>query len=145
MSRPGLSIMIKSLFGNYKEDAIQQYIGRKIVRIELNDTVDPDGALFLIFDDGEAIKIYDDGRSCCEARYMHTDDDLSQFVGATLTGAGIREGPFTEGEWGDMHEIQFLVVSTSLGDFTLETHNEHNGYYGGFWMTLEEVGAQCAD
>ena len=32
----------------------------------------------------------------------------------------------------DCHEVQFLEVKTSKGSFTMSSHNEHNGYYGGF-------------
>lgn len=32
----------------------------------------------------------------------------------------------------DVHEVQFLVVHTDKGDLTMSSHNEHNGYYGGF-------------
>ena len=36
--------------------------------------------------------------------------------------------------WGGVHEVQFLNIETSLGIITFETHNEHNGYYGGFYI-----------
>jgi hypothetical protein len=34
-------------------------------------------------------------------------------------------------ESGDVHEIAFYEFMTSTGSFTLASHNEHNGYYGG--------------
>jgi hypothetical protein len=33
---------------------------------------------------------------------------------------------------GEEHEAQFLIVHTNRGDFTMVSHNIHNGYYGGF-------------
>ncbi|MDC6673798.1 hypothetical protein OEZ80_25875, partial [Leclercia adecarboxylata] len=86
---------------------------------------------------GNWLVIRDDGQSCCESRYMSTDDDLSSFVGATFLGCEIEDGPH-EADDPD-HETQFLIVSTSLGKFTVVNHNEHNGYYGGFSIRFEEM------
>jgi hypothetical protein len=36
-----------------------------------------------------------------------------------------------------VHEVQFLRVSTDAGTIVCETHNEHNGYYGGFNVCVE--------
>jgi hypothetical protein len=98
-------------------------------------TLDDDG-LHFTFGDGHKMRMYDDGQSCCEKRYMHTDDDLPYYVGAVLTGAEIVDGPADDDDY-DEHEIQFLKVDTSRGRFTVETHNEHNGYYGGFYVIAE--------
>ena len=50
----------------------------------------------------------------------------------------LRDAPNVEDdEYGNVHEVQFLVVTTSKGAFTIETHNEHNGYYGGFFIEAE--------
>lgn len=102
-------------------------VGKSIKRLWHDDS-----ALRFEMDDGTGIVLEDDGQSCCEARYMQTDDDLSDHVGAVLMDAEVREGPEpTDGD-GDCHEQQFLVVTTSAGRFTMVNHNEHNGYYGGF-------------
>ncbi len=77
------------------------------------------------------MRIYDDGQSCCENRYMRTDDDLSSYVGSKLLGAEIKDAPNISEEYG-YHEIQFLEVQTDCGTFTMTSHNEHNGDYGGF-------------
>lgn len=89
-----------------------------------------DGGLAMRFADGSGIWIYDDARSCCETRYMHTDDYLASFVGATFRGARYGEHSETTKDY-ETIEIQFVWIDTSLGTFTLETRNEHNGYYGG--------------
>ena len=80
------------------------------------------------------MRLADEGQSCCENRYMSTDDDLSDFIGGTLLDAEIKAAPDETDEWGQVHEVQFLEVRTSKGSFTMASHNEHNGYYGGFYL-----------
>jgi len=125
----GVGVLIGLLGGNDESaKAFGAAIGKKITALELKDD-----ALHFKFEDGTGIRLFDDGQSCCESRYMRTDDDLSAFVGADLRGAETRPGPEApHGEYDEEHEIEFLVVSTSLGEFTMASHNEHNGYYGGF-------------
>ena len=96
------------------------------VSLDLGDYGQPDHLAFR-FGDGGGFRIYD----FCNYRAMTTDDDLSAFAGATFLGAEVRKGPIYDDD-DEVHEIAFLVVSTSLGEFTVETHNWHNGYYGGF-------------
>jgi hypothetical protein len=124
----GMIVMMGLLGGN--EDSAADFrmaVGKKITALTLGD----DDALHFTFSDGYRLKLYDDGQSCCESRYMRTDDDLSYFVGAELLSAEVRDAPSMPDEYGE-HEVQFLVVTTSKGVFTMATHNEHNGYYGGF-------------
>lgn len=83
------------------------------------------------FSDGSGIRVFDDEQCCCEERYMTTDDNLSDYVGAMLVGMEIKEAPCIEEEF-DCHDVQFLEVQTDRGSFTMSSHNEHNGYYGGF-------------
>ena len=54
-----------------------------------------------------------------------------------MIDAEIREAPNEPDEYGD-HEVQFLLVNTSIGTFTVASHNEHNGYYGGFDIVIKE-------
>ena len=126
---PGVGVILAWLRGNADSvDALNSVIGKKIVALALVKGAE----LLLTFTDGLKLSVYDGGQSCCEHRYMTTDDSLDDFVGAELLGAEIADGPGTGDEWGDVHEVQFLKVATSKGVFTVETHNEHNGYYGGF-------------
>lgn len=132
MEHLGISVMLHMLMGNNGESAaaLNASIGKKITSIDiLNDT------LTLSFEDGSSLTARDDGQSCCESRYMRTDDDLPYYKGSTLTGMGLRDAPDEEDEYGT-HEVQFLVVNTSNGDITIANHNEHNGYYGGFAVVL---------
>lgn len=93
-----------------------------------------DDKLTFGFSDASGLVLFDDGQCCCESRYMHTDDSLGDFVGAQFRGAELRDGPETQDDdgWGDVKESQFLIVHTSIGDFTVVNYNLHNGYYGGF-------------
>ena len=94
------------------------------------------------FEDGRAIDIWDDGQSCCESRWITTDDDPSTLVGGKLVHIAAKDGPEErDGEWGDVTETCFVEVQTDKGFITLTTHNSHNGYYGGFGLTITEVSA----
>jgi len=98
-----------------------------------------DDALYFDFGWRGALKISDAGQSCCEKRYMTTDDNLQDFAGAEFLGLEIKKAPDIIDAEFDVHEVQFLEIKTSKGCFTMATHNEHNGYYGGFEIALEEV------
>jgi len=136
MSNLGLGVMINMLGGNSDTvEAIQSMIDKELVELRLEND-----ELFLSAVDGSKIKIWDDGQSCCESRYMQTDDNLPDYIGGIFLGAEIKEAPSVETEYGD-HEIQFLEIKTSKGSVTFATHNEHNGYYGGFYIKAEKIEA----
>lgn len=124
--------MLKYLGGN--KESVAAYhaaMGKEIASVTLGN----DDALHFVFTDGFKLKVSDEGQSCCESRYMRTDDDLASFVGAKLTGMELKDAPNMPYEDGD-HEVQFLEVQTDRGVFTMANHNEHNGYYGGFAVRL---------
>lgn len=128
MTHLGLGVMISMLGGNAESvAAFTSAVGKTITSLTLGD----DDALHFVFDDSSKMKLFDDGQSCCESRYMRTDDNLTEFIGAKLLGAEIKEAPSIEMEY-DCHDVQFLEVKTDRGVFTMASHNEHNGYYGGF-------------
>ena len=137
MSQPGMGVMINELFGAPNgAELIQDAKGRTITHLDLNTE---DNALHITLDGELKIKLRDDGQSCCEHRYMRTDDDLLYYIGAKLQNVYIKPGPEeTNGEWGDTHEIEFLEIETSKGSFIVANHNEHNGYYGGFYLVAEK-------
>jgi hypothetical protein len=125
-----MGVMLSMLVGNADSvDAFKGAVGKTIADL----TLGTDDALHFVFDDGSKMKLFDDGQSCCESRYMRTDDNLAEFVGAKLLGAEIKEAPNLkdEDDYGE-HEVKFLEVQTDRGVFTMASHNEHNGYYGGF-------------
>jgi hypothetical protein len=130
MGQLGIGAMISYLSNDGSSvSTLQAALGKKITGLELNKSRDED-SLNITFEDGSGVRFYDDGQSCCESRYMNTDDNLAYHVGATLVGAEILDGPTTEGDY-DVRESQFLVVTTSKGKFTVANYNDHNGYYGG--------------
>lgn len=132
ISRLGMGVLIGLLMGNGETaKVLKASIGKTITKLWMDSNIGHANVLHFAFEDGSAIKVADDGQSCCEHRYMTTDDDLQYYVGAKLTGMRLADGPSSQESW-SYHDIQFLIVSTDKGDFTVETHNEHNGYYGGF-------------
>lgn len=135
MSNFGIGVMLGYLSGN--DETVKAHLkaqGKIILNISFSEK-----ALNLFFGDGTGIKIWDDGQSCCEHRYMTTNDDLPYFVGSKFLNVELREAPSKDTEYGDVHEVQFLLVNTNKGTFTIESHNEHNGYYGGFWIVINDL------
>ena len=136
MSHPGFGVMIGMLGGNEKTvDAHKAAEGKTIKRVWLDKEANK---LMMAFTDGTGIMFYDDGQSCCEERWMATDDNLDDFAGATFIDADLRDGPTERDEWDEPIESQFLLINTSIGTVTVVNYNEHNGYYGGFWVVIRE-------
>lgn len=108
---------------------IHQLTGRKIQSASL----DAD-RLCLTFTDGSSFELWDDGQTCCEHRYLTTDDDLVTLVGNCVVSITLKPGPdVSEPDDYGCHDTAFLEVQTTGGFVTLVTHNKHNGYYGGLY------------
>lgn len=138
MSQPGIGVMIGLIDGNEETiNAIKESLNKIIKSVVLND----ENQLVFIFDDKSILRIYDDGQSCCEYRHMSTDDDLDYYSSSKLLDLELTSEETKEiGEYGEVHDVQFLKIKTSKGVFTMVNHNEHNGYYGyygGFWIVAE--------
>ena len=130
IANTGMGVMLNHLCGRDRGvSTLEECIAQKISKIEIEEN-----ELRIFFEGGKGIKLFDDRQSCCERRYMHTDDDLPYYVGSKLVGVELRDGPDAEDDWGDVKESQFLVVTTDQGSFTIVNYNEHNGYYGGFYL-----------
>jgi len=113
---------------------IEELIGKRIISADLNED-----RLRLTFEDSSAYDIIDDGQNCCEHRYITCDDDdVSSLVGGVLTKIEAKEGNNIE-VWYDAHETMFVEVATDKAHIMLVTHNEHNGYYGGFCLNISKV------
>jgi len=143
----GVGAMIRPMGGNENTiKSLQSATGKQIAGVYVDETgnkwKDPeDGCLVVYFTDGDKLEIYDAGRSCCESRWMHTDDDLDIHAGETFLGVWINgedvldEKKDNEDYYNDYpHQVQFLQFRSTRGTSTIETHNQHNGYYGGFWV-----------
>lgn len=128
----GMGAMLYHLGGG-SEHSSEEYKGKKIVKI-----LQQQDELNIDFEDGKKISIWDSGQSCCEHRYMTTDDNLQDLEGKTLVHIMAKEGPTVDSDWGDPHEQVFVEIMTNDGCVTVCNHNEHNGYYGGFGLTITE-------
>jgi hypothetical protein len=130
MENLGMGVMLGILGGNEKTvTSIKSSLNKVIEKVELDGD-----DLVISFTDNTKLIIWDGGQSCCESRYMTTDDNLSDFNGATLLDFELKSVEYGDDDgWGE-HDIQFLDVKTSEGVFTMVNHNEHNGYYGGFYV-----------
>ena len=126
-SQYGLGVMLQWLGGNQETvESIRQCLEQKIAKIQCDDST-----LLLEFDNGKKLTVWDNGQSCCERRYMSCDDELDYFIGSKLVNMEVVDGG-RGGTKYDVHDIQFLNVTTDKGVFQIANHNEHNGYYGGF-------------
>jgi|SRR6185437_9326151 len=132
MNMIGFGAMLHYLSSG-SEHSPDEFVGRTITAASIIDN-----RLRITFEDGEQIKIWDDGQSCCENRYMSTDDDLNSLCGHRLVRIEGKPGPDIDDSSGD-HETCFVEVGTDQGFVTLVNHNEHNGYYGGFGLTITKV------
>lgn len=132
MGQPGLGVMLHYLSGGSEQDPAKYY-GRTITAAEIDDK-----RLTLSFSDGGKVAIWDDGQSCCESRYMRTDDDVQSLVGHKLVRIEAKESRKDPDQYGE-HDVVFVEVGTDDGFITIANHNEHNGYYGGFGLTVTEV------
>lgn len=133
MNTPGIGAMIHMLSGSSKHGA-SEYYGRTICGAEIVDN-----RLRLTLDGGKQIEIWDNGQSCCENRYMTSDDDLKSLVSHKITRIEAKDGPHQSADY-DEHETCFVEVGADKGFVTITNHNEHNGYYGGFDLMITEVG-----
>jgi hypothetical protein len=131
----GIGVMLHELRGGSPKTA-SNYYGRKITNAIFNSDQDQ---IELKFEDGISIRIWDDGQSCCESRYMKCDDNIKDLVGQKLVSILEKDAPNEKTENGDgVHEVCFLEIQGDKSSVSISTHNEHNGYYGGFSLSLDE-------
>ena len=127
----GLGVMIKMLSGNEQTyNSVHESLGKTIKKVWLDEDNDQ---LRFEFEDGTKLIMWDGGQSCCEHRYMRTDDDLNEYAGSVFMDVELKEAP-DQDAGGEVHEVQFLDIKTDKGIFQMANHNEHNGYYGGFYI-----------
>jgi hypothetical protein len=115
-------------------EEIAEHVDSRIIKATLaNDR------LYLYLAHGVQLIISDNAQSCCERRYMVCDDNVQDLVGSMLKDIELRDGGKEEtGNENDLHETSFVHVITDTGSVVLCTHNEHNGYYGGFGIEIEQ-------
>lgn len=130
------------MFGdNEAAETVQAALGKKVARVWLDEDTN---TLHFQFTDGTGMRLYDSGQSCCEIRYMRTDDDLSEFADAVLRSIELVDAADAPDAY-YVHEIQQLVVKTDKGTFVVSNHNQHNGYYDGFWIVARPTSAENSE
>jgi len=131
MTQLGMGAMLHYLGGGSDYNP-EEFVGKTIIKAKLNEE---DDRVEITFDNNETIHIWDNGQSCCEYRYITCDDDWSNIIGGKLLAIETKEGPEIEKDY-EYHESVFIDIKTDKGFVTFTTHNEHNGYYGGFGLTI---------
>ena len=128
-------VIINEILGE-RVDATPMYHDKVVKSAQISED-----EIKIMFEDETGIYITDEGQSCCEHRYMSTDDEIGSLVGSVIQSIMIKDVPDIEIEdyWGDVHEQQFLEIQTNKGFITVVNHNEHNGYYGGFLLNIKEI------
>lgn len=125
----GIGAMLHALSGG-SEINPEQFEGFKVTAAKMTDE-----KLYLTLE--TTIAVFDNGQSCCESRYMTTDDDIRTLIGHELRRIESKPGGKlqVDASYGE-HETAFVEVGTDVGFVTIVNHNEHNGYYGGFGLTV---------
>jgi hypothetical protein len=135
----GIGVMIQMLGGNRETaEAVQGVLAKTIAGMAVVDN-----ELRIDFTDGTRLSLWDSGQSCCEMRWMESQtDNLAQFAGAQIISVEVREvgndapAPKENAEYGhDVLDSQFLWIVTTKGVAVFANYNDHNGYYGGFWIS----------
>ena len=127
----GITVMMNEALGQ-RVDASPMYVDKIIKSTKMSEDV-----LQISFEDGTGIEITDEGQSCCEYRYMTTDDEINFLIGTSIQNIMVKSGPDIEAD--DVHEQEFLEIQTNKGFITIVNHNKHNGYYGGFSLNIRET------
>jgi hypothetical protein len=109
---------------------LQEFLPGTVSAVKLTDD-----RLTIVMDCGVEYAVVDRGQSCCEHRYITTDDDIGSLIGTRVVRIVEKDGP--ELPCAEVHETRFVEIVTTKGSVTLTTHNEHNGYYGGFVLGVE--------
>lgn len=126
-----------TVFDNIKDKKIKRFVFQDSGDYQ-NHLRGP--TLYIVFTDGSLVRLNDEPE-CCASKYFVCDDDLSSLVGATIIGGEVREGPTVADDYGSVHEQHFLAINTSKGQFVVSSHNKHNGYYGGIYLSVEYIAA----
>lgn len=116
-------------------------MNEKIVRIE-ESSFKVDGNKYhtydgyLIITDQQTIKVgIDNGQGCCERwGYVSSEDDVDQFVGASLLDIKLTDQALRTYSADEIPEYEtstmFVDFETDKGVLQLVCYNSHNGYYG---------------
>jgi hypothetical protein len=140
MTQLGMGVMLHMLggFDDTGIKALSEVMADKDERISSVTLHEGEDELIIRFDSGQAFRFWDNGQTCCEHRYMHTDDDLGVLVGGRLLNIDVIDGGTNGDDW-VVKDSQFLKIETTTGFVTIANYNEHNGYYGGFAIEVTRI------
>lgn len=116
-------------------DALDDSIGKNINNI----WIDADGVSLIIEHESGILNISDNGQQCCESRYMETDDNLKDFIGAIIINFEYKDGGFIDPVNDTVLEVAFFDIKTTSGIFQIKNYNENNGYYCGFDLSARLI------
>lgn len=100
---------------------------------------------YIITTNKQTIKVgISNDQSCCENwGYLTTNDNLSEFVGATLVSIATVDTALNVKaiKEADLYEpnMMFVNFSTDRGTMQLVAYNDHNGYYGHAAVVISET------
>lgn len=119
----------------YDISDLGQFIGSRIKSVEFKPQVMGEiDSIFITLHDDSVLRLYDDGQSCCEHRYMEVQSDLQWFENAMFLDAKVVSVHSTDEDDYGFTEVHVLNIFTSVGVIVVVNYNSHNGYYGGFSM-----------
>ena len=129
-------------FDVFKKTLMPEFTGKEISQIYLDGEYNNgDGGIIIEFSENEKkIILFDDKRACCESRYVHCDDALDHYDGSIFKAIQIKRTEKFRDDLGEDHEIQFVHIVTNVGTVVAETHNIHDGNYGGFDLKVDLLG-----
>lgn len=102
---------------------------------------DGENAVKIRFANGEGVRI-DLAARCCEQLSFDTDDDLGALSGQKLSSVSLDEAHCASEdlESETARDISFLRIHTTDGAVAvISCHNEHSGYYEGFYPIVTEL------
>jgi hypothetical protein len=89
--------------------------------------------LYINFEGGVALRIWDCNDTYSDCRYMKCNDTLESFSGSKLLNLIIK--PVNSG--GDELDSLLMEFETTNGTFTIINYNSHNEQYSSFWIKAE--------
>lgn len=72
-------------------------------------------------------------QDCCEDwGYLMSEDNLDEFIGATLHSVDVTDEELGSNSVQEIYEggVMFVNLATSMGTLQFKAYNSHNGYYG---------------
>lgn len=101
---------------------------------------------YYVITDKQTIKFgIENMQNCCERwGYLTTNDDLSEFEGASLLGVKVVDTALNEKKISDLElyeeetDTMFVNFETDKGTLQFVAYNQHNGYYGHDVLLLSE-------